>query len=108
MPRIDTVFSLDGVLVKHLVLASGQEVPWHFHSHVRDTFYVVRGPVTICTTDPESEVVVESGNTFQTRERQPHRVFNGSDHDVSVLLIQGLGPYDFHAASAVVARRMDP
>jgi quercetin dioxygenase-like cupin family protein len=98
MPRIDTVFSMIDVVVKHLVLAPGQEVPWHFHNEVRDTFYVVRGPVTIYTSDPDAEVVVEAGHTFQTRERQPHRVFNASDHDVAALLIQGVGRYDFHAA----------
>lgn len=98
MPRIDTVFSMDDVLVKHLVLAPGQDVPWHFHSHVRDTFYVLRGPVTIFTAEPEAEMIVETGGTFQTRERQPHRVFNASDHEVSALLIQGIGRYDFHAA----------
>ena len=33
MPRIETVFSTDEVLVKHMVLAPAQDVPWHFHTH---------------------------------------------------------------------------
>jgi mannose-6-phosphate isomerase-like protein (cupin superfamily) len=96
LSRIETVFTMDHVVVKHLVLAPGQEVPWHFHNRVRDTFYVVCGPVTIFTREPQTEVVVLTGETFQTRERQPHRVFNASDHEVSALLIQGVGEYDFH------------
>lgn len=91
----ESVFSTDEVQVKHMVLASGEEVPWHFHNHVRDTFYVLRGPVTIFTREPEGTTIIGTGATFQTRDRQPHRVVNASDHEVSVLLIQGVGRFDF-------------
>jgi quercetin dioxygenase-like cupin family protein len=91
----DAVFSTDEVQVHRMVLAPGEEVPWHFHSHVRDTFYVLRGPVTIFTSEPEVTTIIDAGDTFQTRDRQPHRVVNASDHEVSVLLIQGVGKYDF-------------
>ena len=91
----ELVLSTDDVRVHRMVLAPGEEVRWHFHTHVRDTFYVLRGLVTIFTRGPEASAVVNTGETFQTRDRQPHRVMNASDHDVSVLLIQGVGPYDF-------------
>ena len=84
-----------GFRVGHLVLAPGEEVPWHFHSNVRDTFYVVCGPVTVYTDEPDSTTVINSGEVLQTRERQPHRVVNGSDHDVAFVLIQGVGKFDF-------------
>jgi hypothetical protein len=51
--EFDSVFATDDVQVNHMVLAPGQEVPWHFHTEVRDTFYVVRGPVTIYTRVPD-------------------------------------------------------
>ena len=91
----EAVFSTDEVQVHRMVLAPGEEVPWHFHSHVRDTFYVLRGPVTIFTREPEAATVIDTGDTFQTHDRQPHRVLNASNHEVSVLLIQGVGKYDF-------------
>ncbi|HET7012107.1 MAG TPA: cupin domain-containing protein [Anaerolineales bacterium] len=90
----ERLFSTDDVRVTHMVLAPGDEVPWHFHQHVRDTFYAMRGPVTIFTRDPEGEAILHAGETFQTRIRQPHRVVNTSDREVSVLLIQGVGEYD--------------
>jgi quercetin dioxygenase-like cupin family protein len=89
------VFSTDEVQVSHLVLAPGEEVPWHFHSNVRDTFYVLRGPVTIYTLEPEATAVIETGEVLQTRDCQPHRVFNASDHEISFVLIQGVGKFDF-------------
>jgi quercetin dioxygenase-like cupin family protein len=91
----EAVFSTDEIQVHRMVLAPGEEVPWHFHSDVRDTFYVLRGPVTIFTSEPEATTIIDAGGIFQTRERQPHRVVNASDHEVSVLLIQGVGKYDF-------------
>ena len=91
----EPVFSSDDVQVHRMVLAPGEEVPWHFHNHVRDTFYVLCGPVTIFTRQPEATTIIETGDTFQTRDRQPHRVVNAADHEVAVLLVQGVGKYDF-------------
>lgn len=81
--------------MSHLVLAPGEEVPWHLHSQVRDTFYALRGPITIHSREPDSTTVINSGEILQTREQQPHRVVNLSDHEVSFVLIQGMGRYDF-------------
>jgi quercetin dioxygenase-like cupin family protein len=94
--ELKRVFSTDEVQVSYLVLAPEEEVPWHFHSNVCDTFYVLRGPVTISTREPDGTAVISTGETFQTRERQPHRVHNTSDHEVSFVLIQGVGKFDFH------------
>jgi len=91
----DRLFSTGEVRVSHMVLAPGEEVPWHLHQYVRDTFYVLRGPLTILTYDPEGTTTIHAGEMFQTRIRQPHRVVNTSDREVSVLLIQGVGKYDF-------------
>jgi quercetin dioxygenase-like cupin family protein len=101
-PNIRTherIFSTDGIQVSHLVLAPGEEVAWHFHSAVCDTYYVLRGPVTIYTREPDGTTVINAGEVFQTQERQPHRVVNISDHEVSFLLIQGVGEYDFQPLS---------
>ena len=93
---LERLHSTDDVQVSRLVLAPGEEVPWHFHSNVADTFYIMRGPVTIHTRAPDSTVVLEAGAVFQTRERQPHRVVNDSHREVSFVLIQGVGKFDFH------------
>ena len=92
---LDSLFSTAEVQVHHMILAPGEEVPWHFHNHVQDTFYVLHGPITIFTREPEATTIIGTGETFQTRDRQPHRVVNATDHDVSVLLIQGVGKFDF-------------
>ena len=37
--RRETVAETDALRVRILTLAAGQEVPWHYHSQVTDTFY---------------------------------------------------------------------
>ena len=91
-----TVYSLPQVRVTHTILDPGEEVPWHRHTEVADTFYVVAGPVTIMTRAPAGEATLAAGEVFRTAVGQPHRVVNASDHAVELLLIQGVGRYDFN------------
>jgi transporter family-2 protein len=52
---------------------------------------LLRGGATVsrrqCGQVERTRIRVGTGETFQTRDRQPHRVVNASDHEVSVLLI---------------------
>jgi quercetin dioxygenase-like cupin family protein len=98
----DVVLSTQEIRVIHMALAPGQEVPWHLHTHVQDTFFVLHGPVTIHTRDPEGSRAVASGEMFRVNVGQPHRVVNGSDGEVDVILVQGPGEYDFKALPALV------
>jgi quercetin dioxygenase-like cupin family protein len=91
----ENVFASSDVQVNHMVLAPGQEVPWHLHTQVRDTLYVLGGPVTIYTRAPEGRATANTGETVETPAGAPHRVVNESDQDIAVLLIQGVGEYDF-------------
>lgn len=93
----ERVFTTQGVRITHMVLAPGEEIPWHLHTLVRDTFYVMLGPLTILTREPDAESNIEAGETFQTGIGQPHRVTNRSARDVAVILLQGIGEYDFQA-----------
>lgn len=93
----ERVFTTQGVRITHMVLAPGEEIPWHLHTFVRDTFYVLLGPVTIFTREPDGETNLEAGETLQIRMGQPHRVTNRSARDVAVILLQGIGEYDYQA-----------
>ena len=95
-PQIQTIFKTGLVQVLHTLLEPGQEVPWHFHSDVRDTFYAVRGPVTIFTRDPDGRIELEPGETFRAERGQAHRVLNETGVPAEFLLIQGIGSYDFN------------
>ena len=98
--KLEVVDERDGVKITRIILEPGEEVPWHHHTEVTDTFYPVVGPLTIETKAPDGMVEISSGNVFQTDVGQPHRVSNGSRHQVQFLLIQGGGAFDFVAMEA--------
>ena len=98
--KLEVVDERDGVKITRIILEPGEEVPWHHHTEVTDTFYPVVGPLTIETKAPDGAVEISSGDVFQTEVGQPHRVSNGSRHQVQFLLIQGGGAFDFVAMDA--------
>ncbi len=93
--QLKVIHEQDGTKVTHTILEPGEEVPWHIHTQVTDTFYAVAGPLTIETKTPEGVAELQAGDVFQTEVGQPHRVSNGADHRVQFLLIQGGGAFDF-------------
>ena len=78
-----------------LTLAAGQEVPWHFHTRIRDTFYVLQGRVRIQLREPDAEVVLGPGETTTVEARRPHRATSAGDRSAVFLILQGMGEYDF-------------
>ncbi len=84
-----------GFHITELQIGPSQEVPWHYHSHVRDTFYVLEGRIRITLRDPDEEAVLEPGETFMAAVRRPHRVRNAGTTSAVFLVLQGVGPYDF-------------
>jgi mannose-6-phosphate isomerase-like protein (cupin superfamily) len=81
--------------ISELQIGSSQEVPWHYHKQVSDTFYVLEGRIRITLRDPDEEVFLDPGQSFVAAVRRPHRVRNAGTASASFLVLQGIGPYDF-------------
>src|SRR6185437_10927767 len=45
-----------GFRINELKISAKQKVPWHYHNHVSDTFYVVEGEIRIFMQQPKEEV----------------------------------------------------
>ena len=45
-----------GFQISELQLSPTQRVPWHYHSEVQDTFYVLQGQLRLFLRDPKEEV----------------------------------------------------
>jgi mannose-6-phosphate isomerase-like protein (cupin superfamily) len=84
-----------GFRISELRLSGKQKVPWHYHSNVADTFYVLEGSLRIFLQKPKQEVRLQPGDTFTAEARRPHLVTNGGNTSVTFLVLQGLGEYDF-------------
>jgi mannose-6-phosphate isomerase-like protein (cupin superfamily) len=84
-----------GFRIAELQISPSQKVPWHYHSHVRDTFYVLEGRLRIFLRDPKEEVRLGPGETYAIEPRRPHLVTNAGDTSATFLVLQGIGEYDF-------------
>ena len=83
-----------GFRITELQLSPSQKVPWHCHTDVQDTFYVLRGRLRIFMRDPKENIYLAPGETYAVGPRRPHLVTNAGEESVVFLVLQA-GEYDF-------------
>jgi quercetin dioxygenase-like cupin family protein len=84
-----------GFRINELQLSPTQKVPWHYHSNVQDTFYVLEGRIRVFMRDPKEDVILAPGETLSLAPRRPHLVMNAGETSATFLILQGIGEYDF-------------
>ena len=84
-----------GFRISELQISPTQQVPWHFHNNIQDTFYVIDGELRIFLRDPKQEVRLGPGDTFSVPPKRPHLVTNAGQSSATFLVLQGLGEYDY-------------
>ena len=60
--------------VQILTLASGQEIPWHHHSAVTDTFICLDGPMLVETRTDDADHQLRPGDKCSVAPGVAHRV----------------------------------
>ena len=58
-----------GFRISELQLSPTQTVPWHFHTNIADTFYVLEGEMRLFLQEPKEEVRLKPGETFVAGRR---------------------------------------
>ena len=84
-----------GFRISELQISTAQKVPWHYHSNVQDTFFVLEGSIRLYLRNPKEEVRLEPGHSYTVPARRPHLVTNAGDASATFLVLQGIGEYDF-------------
>jgi quercetin dioxygenase-like cupin family protein len=84
-----------GFRIAEITINPTQKVPWHRHSNVQDTFYVLEGQIRLFLRDPKEEIRLAPGETYSVKSRRPHMVINGGENSATFLVLQGIGEYDF-------------
>jgi len=84
-----------GFRISEIQLSPTQTVPWHYHSNVQDTFYVLEGQLRIFLREPEEEIRLSPAETFSVAPGRAHLVTNAGAGSVTFLVLQGIGEYDF-------------
>ena len=93
--RHEVVAETDVLRVGILTLSSGQEVPWHCHSQVSDTFICLEGALSVETRVPKARHLLSVGESCVVPPMTVHRVTGTDGGRARFLLVQGVGTYDF-------------
>lgn len=80
--------------ITEIGLNSDQCIPWHKHSRVSDTFYVLSGSIDIYLLEPKELIHVEPHDTYKVVGGRPHLVVNAGETLANFLVLQGGGAYD--------------
>jgi mannose-6-phosphate isomerase-like protein (cupin superfamily) len=84
-----------GFRISELQLSPTQTVPWHFHTNISDTFYVLEGEMRLFLQNPKEEVRLKPGETYTAVAKRPHLVTNVGKGSLTFLVLQGMGEYDY-------------
>jgi quercetin dioxygenase-like cupin family protein len=84
-----------GFRIMELQLSPTQKVPWHTHTNISDTFYVLEGEMRLFLQEPKESVNLKPGQTFAVRPGRPHLVTNAGQKSLTFLIMQGVGEYDY-------------
>jgi quercetin dioxygenase-like cupin family protein len=89
-----------GFRISELQISPTQQVPWHYHSAIQDTFYVLEGCIVVSLRGPDEDVRLGPGDTYSVEAKRPHRVANGGTGSSTFLVLQGVGEYDYVPAAS--------
>ena len=84
-----------GFRINELQLSPTQRVPWHYHTNIQDTFYVIEGRLRVFLRDPKEDVQLGPGETYAVRPGRAHLVTNAGQSSATFLVLQGIGEYDY-------------
>jgi mannose-6-phosphate isomerase-like protein (cupin superfamily) len=84
-----------GFRILELQLSPTQKVPWHSHTNISDTFYVLEGHMRLFLQAPKEEVNLKPGEVYVVKAARPHLVTNGGTKSLTFLTLQGVGEIDF-------------
>jgi mannose-6-phosphate isomerase-like protein (cupin superfamily) len=84
-----------GFRISELRMSPTQQVHWHYHSDIQDTFYVLDGTVRITLRDPDEQVDLQAGESWgPVRPGRPHLVTNSGGETATFFVLQGMGDWD--------------
>ena len=93
--RRDRYAERPGFRISELQISPTQKVPWHFHNHIDDTFYVIEGGIRLFLRNPEEDVRLAPGDSYCVKAGRPHLVTNTGTTSATFLVLQGIGEYDY-------------
>ena len=85
----------DNFRISEITISTSQKVPWHYHNHIKDTFYVLEGEITIYLREPKESIRLTKAESLEVPAGRPHLVTNSANDSATFLVLQGVGEYDY-------------
>ena len=102
--HVEGVVETPVLRVLKISLAKDEVIPWHWHSAVTDRFVCLEGVLVVETPDPEHCYRLEAGGECLVPPKVAHKVSADEAKPCRFMVIQGVGPYDYHAGACEEAR----
>jgi mannose-6-phosphate isomerase-like protein (cupin superfamily) len=94
--RLQRYAERPGFRITELRMSPTQQVQWHLHTNVHDTFYVLEGRVRVTLREPDDQIDLAAGESWgPVRPGRPHLVTNPGEEVATFLVLQGIGDFDF-------------
>lgn len=94
--RVERFAERPGFRITELRMSPSQQVGWHRHTNVQDTFYVITGRVRITLREPDDQIDLAAGESWgPVQSERPHLVTNPGEEVATFLVLQGMGEFDF-------------
>jgi quercetin dioxygenase-like cupin family protein len=89
-----------GFRVSELQIGPAQQVPWHGHTNIGDTFYVLAGQIRVWLRDPDERIELGPGQSWgPATPGRPHRMINASGDSATFLVLLGIDDHDYVPAN---------
>ena len=90
----ETVMEGEDMRAVVLTLNQGQNVPWHYHSTITDSFVCLQGPMVVETRAPRNTYVLNAGERCAVPPMTAHHVHGLDGGPCRFMVLQGTGVYD--------------
>ncbi|MBO0709727.1 MAG: cupin domain-containing protein [Acetobacteraceae bacterium] len=90
----ETVMEGEDMRAVVLTLDRGQNVPWHYHSTITDSFVCLQGPMVVETRAPRNTFVLNAGERCAVPPMTAHQVHGLDGAPCQFMVLQGTGVYD--------------
>ena len=97
----ETVMEGEDMRVLMLTLDRGQNVPWHYHSTITDSFVCLKGPMVVETRAPRNTHVLNAGEQCAVPPMTAHHVHGLDGGPCQFMVLQGTGVYDIVRVGSV-------
>ena len=74
--------------ISEIQLSRTQTVPWHTHTNVSDTFYVLEGTMRLFLQNPKEAIELAPGEIYQVAPGRPHLVTNAGERSITFLVLR--------------------